>query len=96
MRSDAVNMIAYRAETAMVAVLRRHLKKEDDARALIRELFVSSGDIEPDEYAQTLSIPIDHMANPAHDRATVALLHKFNQLQLHHPATVAKMTSALI
>lgn len=32
--TDAVKMIAYRAETAMVAILKRYLNKEDEARAL--------------------------------------------------------------
>ena len=38
---DTVKMIAYRAETAMVALLRRHLKNEAEARALIRDLLVA-------------------------------------------------------
>jgi len=29
--TDAVKMIAYRAETALVTILRRHLRKEDEA-----------------------------------------------------------------
>ena len=33
--ADTVKMIAYRAETAMVAMLRKHLNKEDEARALV-------------------------------------------------------------
>ena len=37
-------MIAYRAETALVGLLRKHLANEAEARALIRELFVSSAD----------------------------------------------------
>ena len=53
MLSDSVKMIAYRAETAFVTLLRRHLNKEEEARALIRELFVSSGDILPDDVAKT-------------------------------------------
>ena len=36
--TDSVKMIAYRAETALVTLLRRHLKKEDEARALSGEL----------------------------------------------------------
>ena len=38
MLADAVKMIAYRAETAMVVLLRRHLATEAEARALVREL----------------------------------------------------------
>ncbi|MCX5758142.1 MAG: helix-turn-helix domain-containing protein, partial [Candidatus Hydrogenedentes bacterium] len=36
--ADTVKMIAYRAETALVARLLPHLKKEEEARALVREL----------------------------------------------------------
>lgn len=94
--SDAVKMIAYRAETAMVGLLRRHLKKEDDARALIRELFVSAGDIEPASQAATVTVRIHRMANPAHDRAMAALLEEINQQEFKHPETGAKMTFALV
>ena len=36
MLTDTVKMIAYRAETALVGLMRPHLAKEDEARALIR------------------------------------------------------------
>jgi hypothetical protein len=96
MLSDTVKMIAYRAETAMVALLRRHLEKEDDARALIRELFVSSGDIEPDAVANTLTVRIHRMASPVHDRAIAALLEELTRQEFLHPETGAKMTFALV
>jgi len=94
--ADTVKMIAYRAETAMVTLLRRHLTKEDDARALIRELFVSAGDIEPNDRANTLTIRIHRMASPVHDRAVAALLEDINQQEFQHPETGAKMTFALV
>ncbi len=53
--TDTVKMIAYRAETALVGLLRRHLAKEDEARALIRALFVASADLLPDQEAGTLN-----------------------------------------
>jgi hypothetical protein len=53
---DAVKMIAYRSETALVAILRRHLNKEDDARALVRALFVSS-------------LTLQRMPKPKHSRS---------------------------
>ncbi|NMQ30169.1 helix-turn-helix domain-containing protein [Candidatus Accumulibacter phosphatis] len=96
MLCDAVKMVAYRAETAMVALLRRHLKKEDDARALIRELFVSSADIEPNALANTLTIKIHRMASPAHDRAIAALLDELTLQDFPHPETGAKMIFALV
>jgi hypothetical protein len=93
---DTVKMIAYRAETAMVVLLRRHLTKEAEARALVQELLVSSADIEPDELAKTLTIRIHRMANPAHDKAVAALLDDLNQQAFHHPETGAKMIYALV
>ena len=94
--ADTVKMIAYRAETALVAALKRHLKKEDEARALVRELLVSSADIEPDESAGTLTIRIHRMTCPAHDNAITALLHELTQQEFCHPETGAKMIYALV
>ncbi len=96
MLSDTVKMIAYRAETALVGLLKQHLTKEDEARALIRELFVSSADIAPDDVAKTLTIRIHRMANPAHDKAIAALLEEITQQEFQHPETGAKMIFALV
>ncbi len=94
--TDAVKMIAYRAETALVAILRRHLKKEEEARALVRELFVSTADIEPDEANNILRVRIHRMACPAHDKAMAALLAEISELQFCHPEAGAKMVFTLV
>jgi hypothetical protein len=96
MLSDTVKMIAYRAETARVALLRSHLKKEEEARALVRELFVTSADIEPNEAANTLTIPIHRMAAPVHDKAIAARLQELTQLGFRHPETGAKIIYSLV
>ena len=85
--TDTVKMIAYRAETALVGLLRKHLANEAEARALIRELFVSSADLEPDDAAGTLTIRIHRMASPAHDRAIALLLADLTQAEFRHPET---------
>lgn len=94
--TDTVKMIAYRTETALVAILRRHMAKEDEARALIRELFVSAADIEPNETNKTLRIRIHRMACPAHDKAVAALLDELSEMQFCHPETGAKMIFCLV
>ncbi len=94
--TDTVKMIAYRAETALVALLRPHLKKEEEARALVRELFVTSADIEPDDDAKTLTIRVHRMAAPAHDKAIAALLEDLTKLEFRHPETRAKIIYALV
>jgi len=80
----------------MVLLLRRHLAKESEARALVRELFVSSADIAPDHHAGTLTVKIHRMANPAHDRAISKLLDDLSRQEFRHPETGAKMVYALV
>jgi len=87
MLTDTVKMIAYRAETALVGLLRPHLVKEDEARALVRELFVSSADLEPDPQENTLTVRIHRMACPSHDKAISALLADLTQTAFRHPET---------
>jgi hypothetical protein len=91
MLTDTIKMIAYRAETALVGLVRPHLAKEEEARALVRELLVSSADLQPDEQKNTLTVRIHRMACPAHDKAIGALLNELNQLAFHHPETHARL-----
>jgi hypothetical protein len=91
MLADTVKMIAYRAETALVGLVRPHLAKEEEARALVRELLVSSADLLPDDQKNTLTVRIHRMACPAHDKAIGTLLAELNQLAFHHPETHARL-----
>ena len=93
--TDTVKMIAYRAETALVGLLRPHLAKEEEARALIRELFVSSADLEPNETESTLTVRIHGMACPAHNKAISALLADLTNLHFRHPETNARLVYEL-
>lgn len=95
MLSDSVKMIAYRSETALVALLRRHLNKEAEARAMVRELLVSAADIEPDATAKTLTIRIHRMATPAHDKAIAALLDDLTRQEFLHPETGERLIYVL-
>ena len=64
-----------------------HLAKEEEARALIRELFVSAADLDPNEQDNTLTVRIHRMACPAHDKAITALLTDLTQTAFRHPET---------
>lgn len=96
MFTDTIKMIAYRAETALVAIIRKHLTKEDEARALIRELFVSSADLVPNEEEKTLTVRIHPMACPSHNKAIQALLLELTNLNFIHPQTNLKIVYELI
>lgn len=93
---DIVKMIAYRAETALVAQVLPLLGKEADARALIRALLVSSADIEPDASANTLTIRVHRMSTVAHDTAVAGLFAKLNALNFAHPQTGMRMIYELV
>lgn len=64
--------------------------------ALVRELFISAGDIEPDDVAKTLSVRIHSMVTPAHDKAIAALLEDLNDLGFCHPESGAKIIYSLV
>jgi hypothetical protein len=70
-----------------VGLLRKHLTNEAEARALIRERFVSSADLEPDDIAGTLTIRIHRMASPVHDRAIALLLDDLTTANYCRPET---------
>ena len=94
--TDTVKMIAYRAETALVGLLRPHLAKEEEARALIRELLVSSADIVPNSADNTLTIHVHHLACPAHDKAISILFDQLNHENFRHPETNARLIYRLV
>ena len=89
-------MIAYRAETALVGLLRKPLTHEAEARALLRELFVSSADLEPDDIAGTLNLRIHRMASPVHDRAIALHLADHTTTNFRHPDTGHRFIDQLV
>lgn len=96
MLTDTIKMIAYRAETGLVATLRKYLNNEDEARALIRQLFVSAGDIEPCKKTNTLTIKIHRMTSPVQDKAIENLLEELTRMEFCHPETGAKLIYSLV
>jgi hypothetical protein len=62
----------------------------------VRELFVTSADIEPDDDTKTLTIKIHRMAAPVHDKAIAALLKDLTTLGFRHPETGAKIIYSLV
>ena len=88
---DTVKMIAYRAETAMTHIVREELAREDDARALLRDLFRSEADILPDLERELLEIRVHAMANPRSNRAIHHLIDHLNAAEMTYPGTNLKL-----
>ena len=68
---DTIKMIAYRAESALAGEARETLARSDDARALLRRLFVTPANLRPDYQASTLTVEL-HRCGSALQDATIA------------------------
>jgi hypothetical protein len=76
---NTIRIANYRAETALANVLRDHLSRPDDIRALLQDLFTHDADLIVDRNAKTLTVSVHHFTNPQASRAIAALLEKLNQ-----------------
>jgi hypothetical protein len=84
---DTIKMIAYRAESSMASLLREHIARTDDARALLRQIFDTEADLTPDLLTNTLTVRIHHLTQAAHDQAIQQLLAQLNATQTAFPGT---------
>ena len=84
---DTIKMIAYRAETSLASLLREHLVRADDARALLRQIFHTEADLIPDPEAKILTVRIHHLTQAAHDQAIEQLCAALNDTQTVFPGT---------
>jgi hypothetical protein len=84
---DTIKMIAYRAETSLASLLREHLARIDDARALVRQIFETEADLIPDLNANILTVRLHHLTQAAHDQAVEQLLAELNATQTVFPGT---------
>ena len=88
---DTVKMIAYRAETAMVNILRENMTRLDDARQLMVSVYQSEADLIPDHKKQTLTVRLHHQANHSNDRAIQHLCNELNETKTKFPGTNFQM-----
>ena len=86
--TDTIKMLAFRAETALVRCLTLNgVRTEDDGRALVREMLLSSADIVPQPQEQRLLVRVHSLANPRHNKALAKLCETLNTLELRYPGT---------
>jgi hypothetical protein len=93
---DTIKMVAYRAETALAMSLRQHMARTDDARALLREIFVSAADLYPDETAGTLTVSLHHLSNAASDQLAAKMAEELNATETIFPGTKLLMVFKLV
>jgi transposase len=93
--TDTVKLVAYRAETAMSNLLRESLRREDDSRSLLRDLFRSDADVIPHSDSQVLEVRIHTLANPRSNRAIQHLLDQLNAAESTYPGTEFRLSYTL-
>jgi len=84
---DTIKLIAYRAETALVQVVREKLQREDDARSLVRQIFDSAVDLCPDQQQKTLTVRLHRLSTPAHDAILRHLCAELTTSETAFPGT---------
>ena len=88
---DTIKMIAYRAETIMVNVLREMMSRHDDGRSLLRGIYNTEVDLFPDENEKTLTVNLHTMANQSSDNALTHLCREMNATETVFPGTKLRL-----
>ncbi|MFH1605406.1 MAG: putative transposase, partial [Pseudomonadota bacterium] len=86
--TDTIKMVAFRAETALVRALTPHYARtEEEGRALVREMLLTSADILPQPADQRLVVRVHGLANPRSNEALARLCDTLNALTVCYPGT---------
>ena len=88
---DTIKLLAYRAETNMAHLLRQRMSRTDDARSLLRQVYETEIDLQPDLVAKTLTVNLHHMTQAAHDGAISHLCEELNATETIFPGTDLKL-----
>jgi hypothetical protein len=89
-------MIAYRAETAMVSIIRDSMSRIEDARSLIEAIYTTDVDLIPDEEDQTLKVRLHQLANWSSGKALQHLCNELNTTHTQFPGTNMRLIYELV
>ena len=90
---DTIRIVAYRAETAWVHILREKLQAhhQDDARRLARQIFKTEANLIPDPQAKTLTVEIHGLSTPRDDVALEHLCAELTETETNYPGTELRL-----
>jgi len=92
---DTIKLLADRAETAMAGVVREKLARADDARALLRALYLTPVDLVTNLAASTLTVRVHHQAAALQDAAAAHLCAELNATETLFPGTELRLVYQL-
>jgi chromosome segregation ATPase len=93
---DTIKMVAYRAETAMVQIVREKMLRKEDARSLVGALYKAEVDLVPDEKAGLLTVRIHHLANHSADEIIGHLYEELNRTETIFPGTALRLVYEMV
>jgi hypothetical protein len=92
--TDIIKMVAYQAESDLLALLRPHYARADqEGRTLLHELFATAGDIRVGE--SELHITLAPLSSPHRTRAAEALCEMLDQTATIFPGSHLRMRFAM-
>lgn len=93
---DTIKMIAYRAETAMVSIVRESMSRTEDARSLIEAIYKTEVDLIPDEEDETLKVRLHQPANWSSGKTLQHLCNGLNATLTQFPGTNMRLFYELV
>lgn len=89
---NIIKMIAYRAETTLVNLIKPYYVNNDkDGRTLIKEIFTTPADIYPDYENKTIKVTLHSLSSPRRNKAVKNLCQILTDTQTIYPGTELKM-----
>jgi hypothetical protein len=90
---DTIKIVACRAETALVHILREKIQAhhQDDARSLARQIFKTEANLIPDPQAKTLTVEIHGLSTPRDDVALEYLCAELTATETNYPGTELRL-----
>ena len=84
---DTIKMIAYRAETALLGIVRPNMSRPDDARSWIRQVLRGSANLLPDPVHKTLTVQLHPLTNPIHNKVLKDFCSELTATETIYPNT---------
>lgn len=93
---DTIKMIAYRAETIMVGIVRDVMRRADEARALVSAIYETEADILPDYEKKILKVRLHQLANRSTANTISHLCSELNATRTIFPGSDLRLVYEII
>lgn len=93
---DTIKMVAYRAETGMVKLIKPYMSDSKIGRSLLRQVYNNEADIDVDEINKTLTVSVHNMTNPVSDNIVKILCDELNKTETVFPGTNLRLIYKLV